>query len=206
MKKRYGILGGTFDPIHYGHLLIAEHAADQFALDEVAFIPTGHSPHKDDTSITPANIRCDMVRLAIQDNPRFSLSLLEIDSDEVNYTYRTLEKLKAEDANRELFFIMGGDSLSQFETWRFPERIVKAATLLVAIRQDCHADDREIFNRELLQTTQRYGGKFEQLDTPNVELSSHQIRQQVMQKKSVRYMLPDAVLAYIKEHKLYGFE
>lgn len=199
-----GIMGGTFNPIHYGHLLIAENAAEQFGLDEIWFIPTGHSPHKSDKQILDAARRCDMIRLAISDNEVFQLSTIEIEADEVNYTYRTVDYLHQCYPERQFFFIMGGDSLRAFGTWRHPELILQYAHLLVAIRDD--VDEPEL--RHCIQALERQypQARISCLKTPNYALSSHRIRALAAEGRTIRYMVPEAVRNYIKENHLYGAE
>ena len=115
-KRRIGIMGGTFNPIHYGHLIIAENACEQFDLDQVLFIPTGHTPHKKFSGKEMTYHRCEMVRLAIKDNPHFSISLCEVEQSETCYTYKTLELLQEEYPDADLYFILGADSLDTFDS------------------------------------------------------------------------------------------
>lgn len=198
--KRIGIMGGTFDPIHYGHLLIAENAAEQFLLDEVMFMPTGISPHKKECSLTNSKLRCDMVSLAIRNNPHFSLSLQEINSSDINYTYKTLEGLKKQHPDTEFFFILGGDSLFELDSWKYPDRILKSSAVLAAIRDDWEG---ERFDRQITYLNKKYEGTILQLHAPNFSVSSKNIRKLISQNKTVRYMLPDDVLFYIQTYKLY---
>ncbi len=116
-KQRIGLMGGTFNPIHYGHLLIAENAYEQFQLDEVIFLPTGQSPHKDARQILGAKERMEMIRLAIADNPHFSCSDYEIHKEGISYTYLTVQAFYEQLSDGELFFIMGADSLAYFDSW-----------------------------------------------------------------------------------------
>lgn len=200
-QRRIGIMGGAFDPIHYGHLLIAENAAAQYELDQVFFIPSGQSPVKNKQLITKASHRCEMIRLAIADNPRFCLSTLEIDAQGTSYTYRTMELLKEQHPKDQLFFILGGDSLKSFDTWRYPERIVKAASILAAVRDDV---DGSAFMEKIAYLKGHYGeDTVFPLSTPNYEVSSNRIRTLVSQGQTIRYMVPEPVRAYIQEHCLY---
>lgn len=199
-QKRIGIIGGTFDPIHHGHLMIAENAIWQYALDEIVFIPTGPSPHKDDAHITAGEIRCDMVLLGIEDNPGFHLSKREIEAHEVSYTYKTLQALHQERPDVELFFLMGGDSLESFEYWRNPKQILEVATLLVAVRDDM---DIEQIRQKIQYLTDKYDGKICLLNTPNFSVSSHNIRERVRTGQSIRYLVPDQVRRYIERNHLY---
>lgn len=200
--KRIGVLGGAFDPIHYGHLLIAENAAEQYALDKVVFMPTGQPPHKEQQEMAGARDRLEMVRLAISDNPLFDVSSLEIDSEEVDYTYKTLEALKDRHPEDELYFILGGDSLRDFLTWRHPERILDSSCVLAAVRDDMEGDE---FCQSMSEINGWYGReRVFRMRTPNVSVSSHEIRWRIGEGKTVRYMLPENVRAYIAEHGLYS--
>lgn len=129
-----GILGGSFDPIHNGHLHMAKCAYESYALDQVWLIPAGHSPNKDEHRMTDAKDRFKMCKLAAQPYPWMIVSRLELDSAERSYTYRTMEKLSEQFPMHHFFFIMGGDSLDYFEQWKQPERIAKLATILVIPR------------------------------------------------------------------------
>lgn len=198
--KRMGIFGGTFDPIHYGHLMIAENAREQYSLDQVLFIPTGHSPLRHKQQITDSVHRCTMVSKAIADHPQFVLHRIEVHSQEISYTFRTIEMLKKNYKNTELFFILGADSLFDFESWRSPELIVKNCSILAAYRE--HERQEEFFSH-LLYLNEKYPGKFYPLDTPSLNVSSHEIRQRVHDHKTIRYLVPKVVEDYIRKHELY---
>lgn len=203
-QKRIGIMGGAFDPIHYGHLLIAENAAAQYHLDEVHFMPTGQPPHKKKQQLADAKHRCEMISLAIGDNPCFRLSQLEINAHEINYTYLTLERLQAAHPRETLFFILGGDSLKDFKSWRYPERILKAACVLAAVRDDI---DGSTFQAQMDALNQWYGEeRIFPLVTPNFSVSSRNIRTRAAQQNTIRYMLPEPVRDYIFAHRLYQQE
>ena len=134
-RKKIGIMGGTFDPIHMGHLILGEQSYEQFQLDKVLFMPSGNPPHKRDRAGRASdNQRVDMVRLAIEDNPHFELSLAEMHETGYTYTYRTLEELKEYNPDTDYYFIIGADSLFAFDEWMEPERICRACTLVVAVR------------------------------------------------------------------------
>ncbi len=200
-QRKIGIMGGAFDPIHYGHLLIAENAAAQYGLDQVVFMPTGQSPHKAKRHITDASYRCEMIRQAIADNPKFCLSTLELDLSGTNYTYRTLEHWKEQHPKDKLYFIMGGDSLKDFETWRYPDRILQAAYLLAAIRDDVEGT---VFQEQIAYLRERYQTEYIfALNTPNFAVSSHRIRSLTEQGQTIRYMVPEPVREYILAHGLY---
>ena len=201
--KRIGIMGGTFDPVHNGHLLIAENACEQVSLDEVRFIPTGRSPHKQGRSITDANHRMRMVEIAIADNPAFILDDRELRSDTLSYSYITLEHMQKEFPEDRLFFIMGGDSLRDFKTWYHPERICACATLVAAIRDDC---DRAHLMRYAVERKQLYQADIRLIKTPNLSVASSELRDRVAKGHSIRYQVPDEVRRYIREHHLYQNE
>ena len=194
-------MGGTFDPIHYGHLLIAENAAQQYNLSKVWFMPTGYSPHKNDSEITEAKHRCEMIRLAIADHPTFSISFPELETEKTSYTYRTLEGLNEKYPEVDFYFILGGDSLQDFETWKYPERVLKAAYILAAIREEIEGN---IFQQQIEYLIKKYGAKgIYPLETPSLEISSSNIRKMVQEQKTIRYLLPETVRNYILQHKLY---
>ncbi len=201
MDKRQGIMGGTFDPIHYGHLLLGERAYEQFYLDQILYMPSGNPPHKQNRQ-GRASIRqrMDMVELAIRDNPHFSLLDAEMHTDGYSYTYMTLERLKAQNPHTEYYFIIGADSLFDFERWKYPERICSQAKILAAGRSE--AGWTEV-NRKIRELSERFQSEFYYLEAPHVDISSHSLRENIHDGKSVRYLLPDEVLSYIMEHDIY---
>lgn len=201
--KKIGIMGGTFDPIHNGHLVIAENAREQFGLERVLFIPTGHSPLRHKQHITSASHRCTMVSMAIEDNPWFVLDEIEVNSPEISYTFHTTNKLKEQYISSELFFILGADSLFDFESWRSPELILADCGILAAYRK--HQRQEEFF-RHIAYLNGKYPGKFHPLDTPNLEVSSQEIRQRVQENRTIRYLVPKTVETYIQDNKLYQGE
>lgn len=199
-NHRIGLMGGTFNPIHNGHLLIAENARHQFLLDKVYFIPTGPSPHKNDAIIAPSSMRCDMIRCAISDHPDFAVSTIEIDSAEKSYTYRTLEKLTMRYPEHSFFFIMGGDSVYEFSSWKNPGRICELCNLLVAVRDDM---DRRKLEEYADTLRQRFHARIQLLDTPNFSISSREIRERIQKDASIRYLVPREVQTYIEKKHLY---
>ena len=199
-KIRIGIMGGTFDPIHVGHLLIAENALEQFGLDKILFIPTGHSPHKDDREILQAAHRLEMIRLSVKDNPAFFFSTIEMNAEGVSYTYLTLQQLQDQYPDWELYFIMGGDSLDYLESWGHPEIICSIATILVAVRDDF---DRESIAEKIEELRRQFSARIYPIDSPNVAISSSEIRQRVEHGNSIRYLVTSEVEAYIDRNNLY---
>lgn len=198
--KKIGIMGGTFDPIHNGHLLIAENACEQLALDEVRFIPTGRSPHKQGKQITDGAHRLRMVELAIADNPAFVADDRELLSDALSYSYLTLQEMHKDLPEDELYFIMGGDSLRDFKTWFHPELICSCATLVAAIRDDC---DRQHLNTYAEELKQLFSADVRLIRTPNLSVASSELRSRVAVGETIRYQVPEVVRIYIEQHHLY---
>lgn len=200
-KRRVGIMGGTFDPIHVGHLILGERAYEQFHLEHVLFMPSGNPPHKPNRQGRAAlEERIEMVRLAISGNPHFTLSLAEAHEEGYTYTKETLERLHAEHPDTEYYFIMGADSLFSFESWKNPGRIAQLATLVVAVRD--HVNETEL-GLTAARMERLFGAQIRMLSTPNLDISSQMLRGWIAAGKSARYYLPDAVLHYIHDTKLY---
>lgn len=199
--KKIGILGGSFDPIHQGHLNIAEHARLEFGLDEVWFIPAGHSPNKQEDEMASAEVRAEMVALAIADIPYFKLSRIEVDAAETSYTYLTLLKLNEQHPDTQFYFIMGADSLDYLEKWRHPELICEKAIILAAVR-----DDMDILRIEqkisILKTL--FEAEIYPIRGGRTDVSSTTLRRQLNVCRAKPKLLPDAVWRYIRKHKLYG--
>lgn len=198
--KRVGIMGGTFDPIHIGHLLLAECAREEYHLDEVLFMPTGIPYMKSDNQVTSAQKRAFMVSLAIKDNPFFKLSLVEVEQAKNTYTYETLSRLHQMYENTHFFFIMGADSLFSIESWKYPQKIFGQCTILVAVRDELSSDD--IANK-INDLKEQQHAEIYLLPAKNIELSSTDIRERLKQNRSIRYMISDSVINYIKEQGLY---
>lgn len=197
---RLGLLGGTFDPIHVGHLLLAEQCREQCQLDEVWFLPAGNPPHKLAAEFTPGKERAEMLSFAIAGHPQFSVSRIELERSGTTYTVDTLEQLRDEDPTRELFFLLGADSLDDLPNWREPQRIAELATLVVANRGDRplpHIDElRDQLGGSII-------AKLRFVEIPGIDLSARDIRRRVRENRSIRFMTPRAIEAYIAEHRLY---
>lgn len=200
MSKKVGIMGGTFDPIHYGHLLLAQSALETFELDEILFVPSGTPWLKESTKVLPKNKRVSMTGMAIESNPDFALSTIEIDREGNSYSYETIEELKSHNPGVEYYFIMGADSLLEIEKWKYPDRLMKECTLLVAVRDDC---DKEGLEKQIAYLKSKYEANICILNAKRVDISSTQIREYVAEGKSVRYMLPDSVIDFISKNHLY---
>ncbi len=202
-KRRHktGIMGGTFDPIHVGHLILGESAYEQFGLDEVLFMPSGNPPHKTDRAGGASNEeRVQMVRTAIADNPHFVLSLEEMHELGYIYTSKTLERLTQAHEDTDYYFIMGADSLFSFDTWHEPQRICELCTIVAAVRDHVPYED---LSKHIEVMKEKYHADIRLLVTPNIDVSSHQIREWVREGRSCRYYLHDSTREYIAERKLY---
>lgn len=197
---RIGIMGGTFNPIHNGHLLIAENAYDQFHLDKVLFVPAGIPPHKQQLEILDKELRCAMIEAAIGNVPYFKLDRREIDSMEISYTAATLTQLSIEQPDNTFYFIMGADSLAYLDKWRSPEIILSHATILAAVRDTM---ETEQLNAEIHRITQLIPGDIKPIYTPTFNVSSKEIRQRIKDHRSIRYLVPESVDRFITEKKLY---
>lgn len=196
-----GIMGGTFNPIHNGHLIIAEQAREEYQLDLVLFIPAGVPPHKRQDSILDSSLRCEMIQLAIQSNPHFQLDTREVDSQEISYTYLTLGSLSEQYPDAKLYFIMGEDSIYAVSSWRRPQDIFTLATILVATRNDFSNISR--MESQICKITKQYSCSLELIHSPSVMISSSDIRSRVANNQSIRYLVPDSVAQYINDHDLY---
>lgn len=200
--KKIGILGGSFDPIHKGHLNIAQSAYREFGLDEVWFIPAGHSPNKNEDNMTPAKIRADMTALAISEYPHFRISMMEIEAQETSYTYLTLTKLKNQYPDTQFYFIMGADSLDYFETWSHPQIICEKAIILVAIRDDL---DLPEIQKKTEALKKEFPAVIYPLKTGKTDISSTELRSQIKHGKINLKLLPSKVEDYILKQGLYGY-
>jgi len=198
--KRIGIMGGTFNPIHMGHLLLAEWAKNEVDLDEIWLIPNRISYKKAEQEIAPAFDRLRMTELAIKGNNHFKCLDLEIKRGGYSYSYETLEELTQAYPENEFYFILGADCLLALETWKYPQRILGCCKLIAAVRDTASMEEMAEKKNEL---EQRFGGEILLLPFPRVSLSSTGIRERIRQGKSVRYMVSDSVLAYIEEKGLY---
>ena len=196
MNEKIGIMGGSFDPIHFGHLRAAEEAKEALSLSRVIFIPTGNPPHK--SALTDANARFEMTRLATRDKAYFSVSRLEIDSNVTNYTLDTLMALIAmpEYETAEFYFITGLDSVLDIINWKQPEKIITLCKLVAVGRPGYNA-------KKLAHLPTALRNAIILLEISELDISSTQLRQKVAAGRSISYLVPPEVENYIKEHKLY---
>lgn len=202
-KIKIGILGGTFDPIHLGHLIIAEQARDQYGLDQILLIPSGHSYFKDNRAqkVLPALTRLEMTRKAVSDYPPFEVSDIEVRRSGNTYTYETLEELADLHPEAELYFIVGADTVCSMSTWREPARIFAACTVLAAMRED--QVDPESFEQGIKDLENRFHARIRTISIPNIGISSTQIRERAGNGKSIHYLVPNALESYIIENGIY---
>ncbi|AFQ45868.1 nicotinate-nucleotide adenylyltransferase [Desulfosporosinus meridiei] len=198
--NRLGIMGGTFDPIHYGHLVAAEMARAEFKLDEVLFIPTGKPPHKDRRDISDAKLRYEMVKLAIEDNLAFAVSSLEIEREGPSYTVETLRVLRRTYPEHELYFITGSDALLEIFSWRESEEILSMIEFIGAARPGFDAKD---FLLKVQHEHPESQGKIHYLEVPALAISSTDIRARVRRGEPIRYLLPEPVRLYLEKEGLY---
>jgi len=200
---RLGILGGTFDPVNYGHLLLAEICRQQLDLAEVRLIPAGNPPHKSDQKITDGHTRADMLQLAVSGYPEFIVDRREIRRKGPSFTVDTLGELNSEFQEAELFFIVGADSLRDLPTWREPEKIASLATIVAVNRPGWPAPTPE-------QITAWVGpelaGKIQTVTMPGADLSASELRRRVRSRLGLRFMTPRAVEVFIEQHDVYSKE
>ncbi len=198
--KKVGIIGGTFNPIHLGHLILAERAYEEFELDEILFIPAGISYFKDQSTILDKKTRITLTGGAIGDNPHFALSTIECDRAGNSYTYETLEELKRHNPDTQYYLIIGADSLVQMELWQKPENILRDAVILVAKRQG--PTTQEFLDKmEAIKT--KYNADIRVIPCTYIDISSTEIRERVKAGKSIKYLVPEVTENYIKKHHLY---
>lgn len=201
--KKVGIMGGTFNPIHNGHLLLAEWAMDAEKLDEVWFIPTGCSYMKAGTDVASPEARFAMTGLGISGNPRLKCLDVEIKREGYTYTFETMEELCRDYPEHHFYFISGADCLFTIEKWKSPERIFANCSMIAAVRGDATMDE---MNAKSLELQQKYGADIKLLPFLQLEISSTQIRERIRNRQSIRYLVPEAVISYIEEKGLYGYE
>ena len=197
--QRLGIFGGTFDPIHHGHLVAAAEARFQLALDRVLFVPARVPPHKPAQPISAASHRLRMVELAIASNPHFALSCVDVDRPAPSYTVEMLELLRAEwGPGPRFFFIEGPDSLSDIVGWYQPQRLIELCELAVVARPGSEVDVAGL-ERQLPGLTDR----LHWVEMPLLEISSTDMRARVRTGRPISYLVPHGVEAYIRQHGLY---
>ena len=191
MAERLGILGGTFDPIHNGHVLLARAVLEQLPLDRVLFVPAADPPHKS-ALVASAAHRFEMVRLALEGLDGLEVSRAELDRDGPSYTVETLRHFRSQYCDSNLYLIIGADNVAELPSWYDPEGIVALATVVAGSR-----DQRS------LPLDAKFGSRIQRLPTPTYDISSTDIRQRLLQGRPVRYLVPEAVERYLTIHRLY---
>jgi nicotinate-nucleotide adenylyltransferase len=195
-----GLLGGTFDPIHVGHLIIAEEVRLKLALDEVLFIPTGQPWLKSERSLASGEHRLEMLKLAISSNPHFKVSSIELERPGPSYSVDTVSALKDElGAGVELYFIVGFDAFAELPIWKEPSRLLDLCHV-VGLRRPGYA---ELDWGSLEQAIPGVSSRVTVVDVPQIDISSTQIRERVAKGLSIRYLVPEAVEGYISKNRLY---
>lgn len=197
--ERIGLFGGTFDPPHLGHLILASEARSQLELTRLLWTVTPNPPHKQDQPITPLEHRLAMVKLAIDDNPFFELSNVELDRPGPHYTVDTIKILTEQNPNAEIVPVIGGDSLQDLPTWHHPRELVYAAHWVGVMRRP----GEEVNLEELEHELPGIKSKVHYVDAPLLEIASREIRDRVATGKPFRYYLPPPVYEYIEQHHLY---
>lgn len=198
---RVGVFGGTFDPIHFGHLAIAQEAAERLGLAVVYFVPAGRPPHKRDRPVSPPEERARMVELAIADNPLFKLSRIELDRLGPSYTAETLEAFRASLApGDELYYLVGGDAPADMPYWYHPERVLDLAVLAVVDRPGHDKSAAERLARRLGRDSSRIVW----MSGPSCAIAASELRERARLGRSLRYLVPPAVREYIEERRLYA--
>lgn len=189
--KRIGILGGTFNPLHIGHLAIAEVAQEKMDLDRVIFVPTAQPPHKRILHLASAQHRLEMVRLSIQNNPKFEVSDYEVKKGGKSYTIDTVEYFREKFGHEaKLFFILGGDAAAQLHTWRQIDDLIQKISFVVVNRPGNDDCAPEIPHHSI--------------SMPGLDIASSYIRKRIHQGKSIKYLVPEEVFRYIEKHEIYS--
>lgn len=199
---RIGVYGGTFDPVHFGHLLLAETCREQCALDEVWFIPAAQSPHKQHKVSSSPRQRIEMLRFAVSGHPQFRISKIELERPAPSYTVDTLRQLTLEDPSREIFLLMGADSLDDLPTWRDPLDILQLAHVVAVSRGRTPASTDRLVDALGEQVKSR----IRLLTMPAIDLAASDLRQRARTGRSLRFMTPRPVELFIQQHQLYGSE
>ncbi|MDD6157056.1 MAG: nicotinate (nicotinamide) nucleotide adenylyltransferase [Lachnospiraceae bacterium] len=197
---KIGLLGGSFDPIHYGHMNMALAAKGEYSLDEVWLIPAGHSPHKKEEDMMSAEHRVAMCRMAASHYDGIRVNTIEVSSDETSYTYRTLQKLCQQHPDHDFYFIMGADSINYFDHWRHPEIISSLAKILVVNRGEF---TEKALSEKFAQIVALFPADIRMVHCDKVHVSSSMIRSRISSNTALDGLLWDDVITYIRQNQLY---
>ncbi|MBC7821892.1 MAG: nicotinate-nucleotide adenylyltransferase [Planctomycetaceae bacterium] len=197
---RLGIYGGSFDPVHLGHLLLAETCRDTCELDRVLFLPCGQSPHKPHGAVATGQQRAEMLEFAVAGDPRFGVCRIELERHGPSYTVETLRQLRVEQADSELFFLMGADSLADLPLWREPQAILELATIVAVNRGHRPPPDWPSLESRLGPSV---CDRMRIVTMPAIDLSATEIRERTHSGRSLRFRVPRAVEEYIRQNGLY---
>jgi nicotinate-nucleotide adenylyltransferase len=200
--KKVGIFGGTFDPVHLGHLIMAEQCREQAQLDQIWFIPAARPPHKQERSLTPFAQRVEMLALAIAGMPAFRVDELEKNRPGPSYTAETLQELHGRYPDMQFCLLLGSDSLPDLPGWKNPKRIIELAELLVFARADWPLHGMEEV-RQALGLAENAPLRLRVVLAPLIDIASRDLRERVSRHRSIRFLVPRAVECYIEEKKLY---
>jgi len=199
-SNKIGIMGGTFDPVHIGHLIIAEESRVNFDLDKIIFVPTGEPPHKNLKNVTSAKHRYEMTLLSIMHNPYFYISDIEIKREGLTYTIDTIRYFKKRYPKSEIFFIIGADSLINIDKWKNSEELLRESKFIVAKRVGI---EYSLLEERINEINDKYSKIVFSVTTPYIDISSTDIRKRVKNGENIKYYLPLDVEAYIKKNRLY---
>lgn len=200
--KKIGIIGGTFDPVHYGHLILAEQARVEAALDHVVFMPAMVQPFKLHAQIADGDHRYAMLLAAVSGNPYFSVSRKELDSQEISYTIKTLKNCKEEyGADTELYFIIGTDAFLSMEKWYAAEELLRGFSFVIGTRPGYKEQELKLLLERVMI---KYGTNVLEINNSEVQISSTDIKNRIRSGKSIKYLLPEGVEDYIYNNKLYS--
>ena len=199
--RRIGIMGGTFDPVHNGHILLGKQAHAEYSLDEIWYMPSHQPPHKKDHPVSDGRDRLNMLYLALDEIPWFLVSDFEMRREGTTYTAHTMELLKMEYPDVKFYFIIGADSLFQLETWYCPEKVMSLTSFLVSGREyESHGITME---QQIKHLKEQFGADIQILHNQEVDIASAEIRRRVAEGKSIAKDVPESVEEYIKSHRLY---
>ncbi len=204
--RRVGLLGGTFDPVHYGHLVIAEEVRAVCKLSEMIFVPAGQPPHKTGEKVTEARQRLSMLELAIASNPHFSISMVDLERPGPSYTVDMLRLLRQQwEEQTAIYFVIGWDSLEEFLTWYNPKGILEQITYLVAVHRPGHVEE-EGFRKRMEERLPGLKQRLLTIPAPQFEISGTDLRRRVAEGRPIKYQIPEAVEHFIAQHGLYQQE